>query len=70
LGKAFTNIHKPTLFDLLSLHVEARGTLVETQDEADVVFSVEAGTPFELDRIASEFMADGVKPTKTNTAVA
>lgn len=61
LGKAFTNIHKPTLFDLLNLHVEARGTLVDTKDEADVVFSVEAGTPFELDRIASEFMTDAVE---------
>jgi hypothetical protein len=26
--------------------------------KADVVFSVETGTPFELERIASEFMAN------------
>jgi hypothetical protein len=61
LGKAFTNIHKPTLYRLLSLHAAVRGEVVATKEEADVVFSVEAGTPFELDRIASEFMADAVK---------
>jgi stress response protein SCP2 len=66
LGKAFTSIKKPTLFDLLSLHAEARGTLVTDEKKADVVFSVKAGTPFELDRIASEFMADAEK-TKAAT---
>jgi stress response protein SCP2 len=71
LGKAFTNIKKPNLYDLLNLHVEARGTLVDEAEEADVVFSVEAGTPFELDRIASEFMADAVKaPVVKKKAVA
>ncbi len=67
LGKAFTSLKKPTLFDLFNLHVEARGTLVKNEEEADVVFSVKAGTPFELDRIASEFMADAVKKVKAAT---
>lgn len=66
LGKALTRVHKPNLYDLLSLHVEARGKLVTSPDKADVVFSVKNGTPFELERIASEFMSD-VKP-KTKAA--
>jgi hypothetical protein len=69
LGKAFTKMHKPNLYDLLSFHVAARGKLVKTAAKADVVFSVEAGTPFELDRIASEFMTDAVEaPPKKSKA--
>jgi stress response protein SCP2 len=58
LGQAFANTKKPNLHDLLSLHAIARGTLVQNESKADVVFSVKDGTPFELDRIASEFMAN------------
>ena len=68
LGKAFTGLKKPNLYDLLQLHVIARGEEVATKEEADVVFSVEAGTPFELDRIASEFMADAVDTPKRRAA--
>ncbi len=31
--------------------------MMEMAEGADTVFRVEAGTPFELERIASEFMA-------------
>ena len=67
LGKAFTSLKKPNLYELLSLHAAARGEAVEAEEEADVVFSVKAGTPFELDRIASEFMADAEKPKKLHS---
>lgn len=58
LGRAFTSVRKPNLYDLLSLHAKARGKIMLTPEKADVVFSVENGTPFELERIASEFMSD------------
>jgi hypothetical protein len=71
LGKAFTSIKKPNLYDLFSLHAKGRGKLVMDESKADVVFSVKAGTPFELDRIASEFMVDAVeKPKKRKAASA
>lgn len=68
LGKAFTTLKKPTLYRLLSLHAVSRGTMVNNKSEANVVFSVEEGTPFELDRIASEFMTESVNKAKAKTA--
>lgn len=53
---AMVNLQKPTLFDLLSMHVEARGQLVDDASEAATIFSVAAGTPFDLSAIASQFM--------------
>jgi hypothetical protein len=63
MGKAFTSIRKPNLYDLLRLHAEGRGTLVDDPECADVVFSVENGTPFDLATIASEYMADSKRVT-------
>ena len=69
MGKAFTSLKKPNLYELLSLHAAARGKVVDSEAKADVVFSVKDGTPFELDRIASEFRADAEKaPTKKRKA--
>ena len=57
LGKALTEVVKPDLYSLFRLHAEARGRLVEAEAEADTIFSPERGiTPFELERIASEFL--------------
>jgi hypothetical protein len=58
MGQALTQVNKPNLYDLLTLHAQSRGKLTSNPDKADVVFSVEAGTPFELEKIASEFMSD------------
>lgn len=55
--KAVATMKKPSLYDLLSLHAKARGETVTSPDDAETVFSVDAGTPFELDRIASDFLA-------------
>jgi len=54
--RAMCELRKTTLYDLLTLHAEARGRLASMPEDADVVFSVDAGTPFELDTIASQFM--------------
>lgn len=55
--KGFTNLAKPSLFDLARLHAEARGELVYSKEEADIVFSVNEGiTPFDVDKIASELL--------------
>ena len=52
-----TDLVKPNLLDLFSLHVQARGSLVETPDEAEAVFSVDEGiTPFSFEKIVSEFL--------------
>jgi len=55
--RAMVELSKPNLYDLFSLHARARGEMVDSADGAETVFSVEAGTPFEIERIGSEFMA-------------
>jgi hypothetical protein len=56
--RAMVEISKPNMFDLFQLHVEARGEFVEHPELADTVFSVANETPYRLETIASEFMAD------------
>ena len=58
IGPALSEVEKPALYDLLSLHARARGTPISSEEEADTVFSVARGTPFDLNRIASELMAN------------
>jgi hypothetical protein len=71
LGKALENVTKPSIYDLLYLHAKARGTLVEDRKKADVEFSVAKGTQYDLERLASEFMADAPKAMpKAHTAAA
>jgi hypothetical protein len=55
--RSMVEISKPNVYDLLKLHASARGELVSTPEEADVVFSVENETPLRLEEIASEYMA-------------
>jgi hypothetical protein len=63
MGKAITGLIKPTLYDLFDMHAEARGTgrcAESARSEADTVFSLHEGiTPFDADRIMSEFMTNG-----------
>lgn len=63
MGKAVAGLVKPTLYDLFDMHAEARGTGRSAQSspaEADTVFSLNQGiTPFDRDRIMSEFMTNG-----------
>jgi len=55
--RAFLDMRKTSLYDLLMLHVKARGEAVAEPEEAQTVFSVASGTPFQLETIASEYMA-------------
>jgi hypothetical protein len=43
------------------MHAEARGIRVDSPSEADTVFGMHGGTitPFDADRIMSEFMTNG-----------
>jgi hypothetical protein len=55
--RAMTGLAKTTLYELFSLHIQARGERVLARENADTIFDVSAGiTPFDLDRIAAEFM--------------
>jgi len=49
--------NKPSLNDLLTLHAQSRGELVNAEKDADTSFSVKNGAPFDLARIASEFLS-------------
>lgn len=55
MGKALTTMVKPDLFTLLYFHAEARGEIVATKEEADVVFSTDT-TPYEIDLIRSDYL--------------
>ncbi len=54
--KSMVELNKPTLYDLLLLHIEARGQLVDKPELATTHFSA-SDTPFDLTRISSDFMA-------------
>lgn len=57
MGKAFTNILKPSLYELFDLHANARGIKCNDINEADTIFALECGiTPFDGDIIVSEFL--------------
>jgi hypothetical protein len=58
MGKAMTQMHKPTLAELFLLHAKAKDVVfAETAEEADVVFSVDKGiTPFDLDEIVGNWL--------------
>jgi len=49
--------NKTSLYDLFSYHGEGRGELVDTKEEADVIFSLDEGiTPFDVNTINSDFV--------------
>jgi len=49
--------NKASLYDLFMLHAEARGELVETQEEAETVFSINDGTtPYDINDINADFL--------------
>ena len=55
--RALSELNKPDLYDLLYLHITARGQLVETPGEAQTTFSVKSGFPLRSEEIASQFLA-------------
>ena len=53
--RAMLAMHKPNLYDLVQLHIRARGEQVDDKSEADVVFDVDEGiTPYDVE----EWMAN------------
>ncbi len=51
------HMHKPNLYDLIDLHIRARGVQVDNKEEADIVFDVEEGiTPFDTDVFMGEYI--------------
>lgn len=57
LLRTITALAKMDLFTLFSLHAQARGSLAADRAAAQTLFSTTEGTtPFDLDRIAADFM--------------
>lgn len=54
--KSMLNLNKPNLYDLFKLHAENRGELVDNEEDADTVYSVANGAPFDLTKIGSELL--------------
>lgn len=58
MAKAICEMNRPSLYDLFYMHVDARGKLIGDKSKADTIFSLYEGmTPYENDRIKSEFLA-------------
>ena len=57
--QAITSLdNKVNLYELFSMHVASRGTVVETREEADTVFAMDEGvTPYDIATINSEYLA-------------
>ncbi|MBT9545725.1 MAG: ankyrin repeat domain-containing protein [Candidatus Sericytochromatia bacterium] len=57
LCQAMTQLQKPSLYQLLELQIDARGSRVYNREEADTIFSLDQGiTPWDTDRIVSDFL--------------
>jgi len=55
--QAIAETKKANLLELFEMHQEARGTKVDSAEEAETVFSVGTGiTPFDTDKIIAEFL--------------
>ena len=55
---SMVHMHKPNIYDLLQLHIKARGTLCDCKEEADLVFDEDEGiTPFDTEVFMSEHLA-------------
>jgi len=57
IAQALTDLEKPTLYDLFTLHGEARGTLLADPAEAENIFSLTEGiTPYDIEKITADFL--------------
>ena len=55
---SMVHMHKPSIYDLLQLHIKARGTPCDCKEEADLVFDEDEGiTPFDTEIFMSEYLA-------------
>lgn len=54
---SMVNISKPNLYDLIDLHIRARGLRVDNKEDADIIFDVDSGiTPFDTDVFMGEYL--------------
>jgi len=54
---SMVNMSKPNLYDLIALHIRARGIRVDNKEDADVIFDIESGiTPYYLDVFMGEYL--------------
>ena len=54
---SIVNMHKPNLYDLIDMHIRARGLRVDNKEEADIIFDVDEGiTPFDTEVFAAEYL--------------
>lgn len=54
---SIVNMKKPNLYDLINLHIRARGLRVENKGEADIVFDINDGiTPFDAEVFMGEYI--------------
>lgn len=54
---SIVNMKKPNLYDLIDLHIRARGLRVENKEEADIVFDINDGiTPFDTEAFMGEYI--------------
>lgn len=59
--RAIVQLRKPNLYDLFLMHAKARGTLVNSREEADTIFSLTEGiTPYMFEVISSQFLVNEV----------
>ena len=61
LCRAVCNVKKPNLYELVSLHIKARGYRTEDKETADIIFDVEKGngcciTPFDTEIFMGEYI--------------
>lgn len=54
---SIVNMKKPNLYDLIDLHIRARGLRVENKEEADIIFDIDDGiTPFDTEVFLGEYI--------------
>ena len=54
MGKALTDISKPNLYDLFTLHGIARGKIVQDKSKADIIFN--KNNAFEIEDIIANYL--------------
>lgn len=54
---SMVHIEKPNLYDLIDLHIRARGRRVPDRNDADIVFDLESGiTPFDTEVFMGQYL--------------
>lgn len=54
---SMVKMSKPNLYDLIELHIRARGLRVDNKEDADVIFDIDSGiTPFDTEVFMGEYL--------------